>query len=182
VDQLTTPRLLLRRWSGDDRAGLSGLASDPRVVRYIGDGSVWTAARVDDFFERQLRHWEEHGFGWRALVVAGTGRWIGFVGLNHVPPEAVEITTPEVEIGWWLEPGHWGQGLATEGALALRDEAFGRVGLDRIIGRYQPPNAASGRIMEKLGMTFERDATGRHGDTVRICGLDRATWARLSGA
>lgn len=149
-------------------------------MRYIGDGSTWGPERIDDVFERQLRHWPDHGFGWRAALVAETGLWVGFVGLNHVGPEATEITTDEVEIGWWLRPEAWGQGFATEGATALRDEAFGRAGLDRIIGRFRPENVASGRIMQRLGMTHDRDATGRHGEVVRIYALSRDAWS--SGA
>jgi hypothetical protein len=63
--------------------------------------------------------------------------------VEYTGPEATEIPVPEVEIGWWLDPALWGKGLALEGELALRDEAFRRVGLDRIIGRYQPDNLAS---------------------------------------
>jgi RimJ/RimL family protein N-acetyltransferase len=97
-----------------------------------------------------------------------------------VGPEATEIENKdEVEIGWWIKPSVWRRGYATEGALALRDEAFERVGLDRIIGRHRPANVASGRIMERLGMTFEREAVGRHREVVRICALDRARWLRL---
>jgi RimJ/RimL family protein N-acetyltransferase len=82
-------------------------------------------------------------------------------------PEATEIDDKaEVEIGWWISPSVWHQGYATEGALALRDETFERVGLDCIIGRHRPANVASGRIMERLGMTFERDAVGRYGEVV----------------
>ena len=69
--------------------------------------------------------------------------------------------------------------MATEAARPIRDEAFERLGLARIIGRYRPANVASGRVMEKLGMRFERDAVGRRGDTVRIFALERADWLRL---
>lgn len=182
MTQLRTRRLLLRPWSRDDREAFGALASDPRVTQYIGDGSTWTRERTDDVFERQLRHWDEHGFGWRAAILAETSEWAGFVGPNHVGPEATEVTGDEVEIGWWLRPELWGRGLATEGAVALRDEAFATVGLERIIGRHKPDNVASGCIMEKLGMTFERDALGRHGDVVRICTLTREAWSRLSEA
>ncbi len=180
MDRLATSRLVLRPWSDEDRGGFTELATDPRVVRFIGDGGVWTRERIDDVFERQLRHWDDHGFGWRAALLASTREWAGFVGLNHVGPEATEVTGDEVEIGWWLRPQLWGQGFATEGAVALRDEAFGRAGLERIIGRHKPENVASGRIMRTLGMTFERDAVGRHGDVVRICALERPAWRRLS--
>ncbi|HEX2056919.1 MAG TPA: GNAT family N-acetyltransferase [Actinomycetota bacterium] len=178
MDQPTTRRLLLRPWSEQDRAHFAALARDPRVVRYIGDGSTWSPERIDDVFERQVRHWDEHGFGWRAALLRETGEWVGFVGLNHVGPEAIEITGDEVEIGWWINPDVWGRGIATEAALTLRDEGFDRVGLDRIIGRYQPDNVASGRIMARLGMTVERDAVGRHGERIRIYALERDEWLR----
>jgi len=146
-------------------------------VRYIGDGTTWNAERAKDVSERNSRHWDEHGFGWRSARDKRTATWIGFIGLNHVPEEAIEITEPdEVEIGWWIDPSYWGRGLAKEGAPALRDEGFGRVGLARIIGRWRPENTASGRIMERLGMTFERDATGRHGEMVRIHAMSRRDW------
>ncbi len=55
-----------------------------------------------------------------------------------------------------------------------------RVGLERVIARFQPENAASGRITEKLGMRFERDATGRDRESVRIHALSRAEWRERS--
>ena len=178
MDQLATRRLVLRPWDESDRRHFAELAADPLVVRYIGDGSTWSRARTDDVFERQLRHWDEHGFGWRAAVLRETSEWAGLIGLNHVGPEATEITGDEVDFGWWLRPHVWGRGIATEGAVALRDEAFSRVGLDRIIGRHQPDNVASGRIMKTLGMAVERDAVGRHGEAIRIYALSRDEWTR----
>lgn len=150
-------------------------------MRYVGDGSTWTRERADQVFTRQLDHWRQHGFGWRSATLRESGVWIGFIGLNFVGPEATEIANKnEVEIGWWLSPSVWGQGYATEGALAIRDEAFERVGLDRIIGRYQPANVVSCRIMERIGMTFEREAIGRHGAAVRIYALEHARWRLLT--
>ncbi|HEX9351585.1 MAG TPA: GNAT family N-acetyltransferase [Gaiellaceae bacterium] len=70
----------------------------------------------------------------------------------------------------------WGQGYGTEGARALRDEAFTRIGLDRLAARYQSENEASGRIMEKIGMHFERDAINPYGHAIRIYSIDRSTW------
>ena len=175
---IETARLVLRPWDEEDRGIFARLATNARVMRYIGDGSTWDPTRIDEVFGIQLRHWTDHGFGWRSATDKETSTRLGFVGLNHVGPEAIEIMGDEVEIGWWLDPGYWARGLATEGAIALRDEGFGRIGLDRIIGRWRPENVASGRIMERLGMTFERDATGRHGELVRIHAMSRAGWAR----
>ncbi|MDQ4024265.1 MAG: GNAT family N-acetyltransferase [Actinomycetota bacterium] len=179
MDVLKTRRLVLCPWAEADRDLFAALARDERVIRFISDGSTWSDDRIADVFDRQLRHWAEHGFGWYAASTASDGEWVGFVGLNHVGPEATEVAADEVEIGWWLDPKAWGRGLATEGAVAARDDAFERAGLERVIGRYQPENAASGAIMKKLGMAFERDARGRHGETVRIYALARAEWLRL---
>ncbi len=178
-DPLETPRLLLEPWSDDRLDDLIRLSSDARVMRFIGSGDPWERVRAEHMHRDVLNHWATHDFGWRAASLRDNGELVGFIGLNWCGPEAVEITEPSVEIGWWIEPDFWGQGCATEAAEVVRDEAFDRVGLDRIIGRHQAANPASGRIMQKLGMTFEREATGRHGDLVRIYGLDRNTWALL---
>lgn len=158
------------------------MAVDPRVTQYVGDGSTWGPDRINEVFDRQIRHWEQFGFGWRSATEEVDASWVGFIGINHVGPEASEIVEDEIEIGWWLSPSSWGKRLATEGAFALRDEAFERVGLDRLIGRYQPDNLASGRIMERIGMVFEREAVGGYGDTVRIYAIDRDRWLALRSA
>ena len=180
-DSIETERLVLEPWSDAAHDVFTRLARDPEVTRYLGDeGRPWDDDKIEKVFRREADHWVEHGFGWRAALDKESGDRIGFVGLNHVPEDAVEIPGEnEVEIGWWLVPGYWGRGLATEGAVALRDEAFGRVGLARIIGRFQPPNIASGRIMERIGMAFEVDVTGRHNETVRIYALERQRWSSL---
>jgi RimJ/RimL family protein N-acetyltransferase len=176
MEPIETTRLLLERWNEHHREEFAKLAANPRVMRYIGDGAVWDRVRSDEVFTLQLEHWSDHGFGWRSAIHRTTGSWIGFIALNYTGPEATEIPAPEVEIGWWLDPDVWRKGLALEGAFALRDEAFGRIGLDRIIGRFQPDNLASARIMVRIGMRFEREAVGRHGEIVRIFALHREEW------
>ena len=173
---IETERLLLEPWHERWREEYVRIAADPRVMRYIGAGGPWGREKSERDFARSLEHWDTHGFGKRSLVEKATRAWLGFVELTHVGPEAIEVPPGEVEIGWWLERSAWGRGFATEGAIAARDEGFERVGLERVIGRFQPENAASGRIMEKLGMRFERDATGRHGESIRIYALSRAEW------
>jgi ribosomal-protein-alanine N-acetyltransferase len=173
VDVTESERLVLRRWGDPDLEGLLQLAENPKVMRYIGPGVTWERKATETAHSHMIDHWQEHGFGARAITEKETGRWIGFVEIQCAPPEAVELGPEDVEIGWWLDPSAWGRGFATEAAYVLRDEAFERVGLRRIVGRYQTANAASGCVMEKLGMHFEREATGRHGGEVRIYGLDK---------
>ena len=173
---METHRLLLEPWHERWLEEYVRIAADPQVMRYIGAGAPLDREQSERNFARSLEHWRRYGFGKRSLVEKTTGAWLGFVELAHVGPEAIEVSPGEVEIGWVLDRPAWGRGFATEGAIAVRDEGFERVGLERVIGRFQPANAASGRIMEKLGMRFERDATGRHGESVSIYALSRAEW------
>jgi [ribosomal protein S5]-alanine N-acetyltransferase len=65
-----------------------------------------------------------------------------------------------------ITPSAWGQGYATEAGSAVRDEAFDRLELESIVAVHHPENAASGRIMEKLGMAFEGDVVARNGGRI----------------
>jgi RimJ/RimL family protein N-acetyltransferase len=173
-------RLLLEPWSERHLEGFVRLASDERVMRYIGSGLPWSRERSEERFAWHLEHWRRHGFGWRAAIEKSSGALLGFVGINHVPAEAIEVDPIEVEIGWRFAPSVAGRGLATEAATALREEGFGRVGLDRLVGRCQSANLGPVRVMEKIGMRLERAGQGRHGERVDIYRLDRGRWLGLT--
>jgi len=165
---LRTDRLVLERWDEARLEEFVVLCADPEVMRFIGLGVTWDRARAEEASVRALERWREFGFGRRSLIE--DGRWLGFVEINLVGPGVAGVEPDEVEIGWWLARSAWGKGFATEGACAIRDEGFERVGLERLIGRFQPANVASGRIMEKLGMRYERESTGRHDEPLSIYG------------
>jgi RimJ/RimL family protein N-acetyltransferase len=82
-----------------------------------------------------------------------------------------------VELLYSLEPAHWGRGLATEAAARLLDHGFGTLGLARIIARADTPNLASQRVMQRLGMRFERDMELNGLPHVQYT-LDAETWRR----
>lgn len=148
---------------------------------FIGAGEVWNAEKADEVFTRALEDWREHGFGWRSLLDKATDGWLGFAGLNYVGPGTEGVTPDEIEIGWWVVREAWGRAYATEGAAAARDEAFVRVGLERIIARIQAANLASVRVADKIGMTFERQTTGRMGEELHLYlySVSRDAWNRL---
>jgi RimJ/RimL family protein N-acetyltransferase len=123
------------------------------VVRYIGDGQPWPEERARQFVERQIALFAARGFClWKLQKAGGT---IGFCGLQPLPE------TDEIEIGWWLARAWWGRGLATEAAREAVRDGFERVGLQQIVAIAQPANAASIRIMQKLGMRFDRMTESR---------------------
>ena len=72
----------------------------------------------------------------------------------------------EVEVGWAIVPERWGEGLATELALASVEVAFGNLGLPAIVAFTLPDNLASRRVMEKAGFIFEREIVHQQLDHV----------------
>jgi len=179
VETLETRRLLLEPWHERHRAAWRQICRDPKVMRFIALGRVWETDKADEVFDAALVHWQERGFGWRSALDKTSGDWLGFVGLNRLGPGTAQIAPDEIEIGWWIVRSAWGRGYASEGAARLRDEGFERVGLERMIVRVQPANAASRRVSEKIGMRFERETTGRSGEPISICALERKRWVEL---
>jgi RimJ/RimL family protein N-acetyltransferase len=87
---------------------------------------------------------------WREVA---SGELVGQVGLQPAEVEG----EPVVEVGWSIAPERWGEGLATEAARASIDWGFERIGLDEIVSFAMIENGASIRVMEKLGMDYDRD-------------------------
>jgi RimJ/RimL family protein N-acetyltransferase len=145
ADELLTERLRLRRWRGDDEAEIAAITADPEVSRYLGPST-------GPFVERFERHWRGHGFGlWAVQRRDGVG-CIGFVGIAR--PSWLPAVAHRIEVGWRLSHAEWGHGFATEAALAARDHAAERLGIENLIAIIHPDNRRSQRVAEKLGMTF----------------------------
>jgi len=149
VEEIRTPRLVLRGWRDADVEPFAAMNADPRVMEHFPArlSSGETAAMV----ARIRVHFEEHGFGLWAVEVPGVAPFIGFTGLSR--PRFLAPFTPCVEIGWRLAFDHWGRGYATEAARASLAFGFERLGLGEIVSFTVPANRRSIHVMEKLGMT-----------------------------
>lgn len=171
---LVTERLVLRPWAAGDLGALAAIFALPEVWRFpMGRGldREETARFLDRALAAQA---SARPFPW-AAEERSTGTVIGYVGL--AVPEFLPEVLPAVEVGWRLAPTWWGRGLATEGGRAAVDHGFGVLGLEEIVSVYQPENEASGRVMARLGMRFDRDT--RHpvtGAALRVLRLRRADW------
>ena len=144
---LRTPRLLLREWRDDDRAPFARMSEDPAVMEML---LPMNRAASDAWITQMQAHCHKHGFCQWAVELPGEVSLIGAVGLNWVPHKTP--FTPAVEMGWRLARPYWGQGYAIEAALAVIDDAFGRIGLDEIVAYTVPANRRSWGLMERLGM------------------------------
>ena len=156
VEEIRTERLLLRRWRPEDEPVMARINRHPEVGRYLNRPA--DDAAVAAFYGMITGHWASHGFGpWalESLESAARGELLGFAGPAFEPPFlAAAGSSPE--LGWRLDPAHWGRGLATEAATAACDHAFTRLGLPELISVIHPDNARSQRVAAKLGMTPAR--------------------------
>lgn len=160
-----TRRLRFADWAPRDWTAFRPIATDPDVMRYIGNGALWNDERIQHFVEAQIGHSANLGFCLWKLLEKSTDSLMGFCGLQPLSG------TPDIEIGWWLTKTYWGQGLGTEAATTALRFGFESVGLSRIVAIAQPANRASVRIMEKLGMSFERELV-RDGIPVVLYAID----------
>lgn len=93
--------------------------------------------------------WEAGTMATFAITRAGDDGLLGVVGLTIERPHA------RAELGYWIGEPFWGNGYATEAARVLCAYGFNALGLHRIHAHHFTRNPASGRVMEKLGMTRE---------------------------
>jgi RimJ/RimL family protein N-acetyltransferase len=174
-----TPRLRLERWDDSHFERFSRFMRHPDVIRYIRPGPLdWE--RAVEQHEHSLAEWELFGFGKRAIIEATSERWLGFVELSLVGP-GKGSRDDDVELGYFIEPARWGEGIATEAAFAARDEAFGRCGLLELIGRCRVENLASARVLEKVGFQRLRPFELQDGIVVEIHRLQRDEWSGQTG-
>ncbi len=148
-NELSTARLVLRRWRESDRVPFAALNADPLVMEYFPDRL--TQAESDDLIAKVEAGFEMRGYGLWALEVRATSEFVGFTGLA-VPSFSAHFT-PAVEVGWRLAHSAWGKGYATEAALASIAFGFQEARLDEIVSFTTAANARSRAVMERIGMT-----------------------------
>jgi ribosomal-protein-alanine N-acetyltransferase len=159
---LETKRLILRPVEARDWRAIHRFTSLPEVVRYLPN-EPFTESDARAFAMR----WSEQARqsdAWQEVMVVllkADGQLIGYV-----PFEQFNHEYRTREIGWVFAPDCQGQGYATEAARAVLGLAFEKLGLHRVVATCDPRNAASYRVMEKLGMRRE----GHHLKDVQIRG------------
>jgi RimJ/RimL family protein N-acetyltransferase len=148
---LETDRLILRRLTTDDAVFMLQLMNEPDFHRFVGDRGLRTTDDAATYLaEKILPSYDRFGFGFYRVELKTGGSPIGMCGL--VKREALEW----VDVGFaFLEPFR-GKGYAFESASAVMDYGRTVLGLKRIVGITAPNNQISIRLLEKLGLHFEK--------------------------
>jgi [ribosomal protein S5]-alanine N-acetyltransferase len=147
---LETERLVLRAVTADDTAAIYRIMSDPRVTRYFGQAPMAEPAEAVERIERiQAAFADQSGVRW-ALAPRQGGELIGSGGFWRIDKRHFRA-----EIGYELDPEHWGQGLVTEALRAMLGFGFANMGLHSVEANIDPANVGSRRVLEKLGFVQE---------------------------
>jgi RimJ/RimL family protein N-acetyltransferase len=150
---IETERLVLRHWRTEDSEPFAALNADTEVMEYFA--STLGRTESDGFIDRIVASFARNGFGLWALEVRATGEFIGFTGLSIPSFEAAFM--PNIEVGWRLSRGAWGNGFATEAARASLRVAFDEHGLSEVVSFTSEHNTRSRAVMERLAMTHDPD-------------------------
>ncbi|MCE8023270.1 GNAT family N-acetyltransferase [Halomonas desiderata] len=174
--ELETPRLRLRPLATADVPALADMLADPEVMRHSLHG-VCDEAATRLFLDWCFDCYIQHRTGPLAMVSGESDEFVGFCGVS---PEQVKGTT-EWNLGYRLARPYWGQGLATEAAVAALDHAFEERRFDSIIVLVEPDHAASLRVAEKVG--FSRfDTLSFNHQPVRLYRMRRSQWQHKCSA
>lgn len=152
---LETERLVLRRFMEPDGAAWSKVLADPKVMYAYEHG--FSPEEVRQWMDRQQERYEKNGFGLWAVVEKESGELIGDCGITMQDWNGREVP----EIGYHLRRDKWGQGFATEGAVACREYGFRALGFPEVFSIIRDNNFPSQRVAIRNGMSV-RGAFVKH--------------------
>jgi len=167
---LETARLILREFVSADVDALARVICDPETMRFYP--MPFDRAAVEEWIARNIRRYEADGHGLWAMDWKATGEMIGDCGITMQEVDGVRLR----EIGYHLRRDQWGQGLATEAAIACRNFGFEQLNADSLISLIRPENRPSRRVAERNGMTVWRETT-RNGLPHLVYRVQREDWS-----
>ncbi|HSJ87848.1 MAG TPA: GNAT family N-acetyltransferase [Anaerolineales bacterium] len=148
---LETDRMILRHFADEDAGFILELLNEPSFIQNIGDRKIRSQDGAKLYIKNgPLASYAQHGFGLYLVALKETGESIGMCGLIK------RNTLDDVDIGYAFLPRFWSKGYAVESALAVKNYGRDVIGLKRIVAITDPQNAGSIRVLEKIGMKFEK--------------------------
>jgi RimJ/RimL family protein N-acetyltransferase len=171
MNEIETARLYLRQFNTGDLDALYPIFNNPEVVKYMKAVLPVSREETERALLSIIEHWKRHGFGRWAVTDKKTRELIGYGGLRSLDgiPELVYL----------LDKPYWGRGLATELARDCLKWGFDDRHFARIVAITRPEHTASRRVMEKVGMTYEKEACYHEIDVVQYC-ISNQTFQSLS--
>jgi RimJ/RimL family protein N-acetyltransferase len=153
---VTTERLLFRAISMDDRHWWMEYINSADAIRFMSL-TVGGEDSCREFIQRTLDRQRTDGSGLNAIIEQATGKPVGMIGLLTQVVDGVN----ELEVGYHLLPSAWGNGYATEAAIACREFAREHKLVPSVVSLIDHENFASQNVAKRNGMSFEKDTVHR---------------------
>ncbi len=147
---LETERLILRELNTDDAENFYKLNLNPNVIKYTGNSAFKNINEAQEFLIN-YQDYKLNGFGRWAVIEKSTNEFLGWCGLKY------DQNLDETDIGFRFFEEYWNKGFATESAKACLDYGFETLNLKTFVGRAMKENLASIKVLEKIGLNFERE-------------------------
>lgn len=146
---LETERLYLRKMSQNDFDNLCKILQD-RDVMYAYE-HAFSDEEVQEWLDRQLKRYEDYGFGLWLVVLKDTGEVIGQCGITMQKVNENDVH----EIGYLFQKKFWHKGYAIEAAKACKKYAFEKLKVDEVYSIIRDNNFSSQKVAERNGMTVK---------------------------
>ena len=147
---MTTERLGLGQWSSSDLPLALSLWGNAEVTALIG--GPFTADQVTGRLAAEIEAMKTYNVQYWPVFLLETGAHAGCAGLRPRPLDQLAY-----ELGFHFLPEYWGRGLAQEAGRAVIAFAFEQIGAQSLFAGHHPANAASARVLAKLGFRYTHD-------------------------
>ena len=172
MNVLQTPRLNLRTLTMADADNLLGIYSDPVAMKFYP--STRDRAQTEEYIQRTLDRYQNDGYGFWACIRKDDDVYLGNCGCLKQEVDGEDF----VEVGYHFLRAHWGNGYASEAALACRDYAFESLGVDLVISLITPANESSIKVARRNAMTLDRQ-TRKWDMDIGVYQITRPEWEAL---
>ena len=149
---IETKRLILREMVMGDASDIMRLHSDHEVQKYTEEPVFTSLAEAYDKIEEKRNEYKSEGFGRWITFLKDEMQFVGWAGLSYLPE------FDEIDLGYRFLPEYWGAGIATEASRSILTYGFDQLKIKKIIAIALKENEASIRIMQKIGMQFDKFA------------------------
>ena len=147
---IETERLILRPVTLEDTQDFFEMDSNPNVHKYLGNNPVKTIEQSKAWIKDILEQYEEFNLGRLAVIKKDTDEFLGWSGLKYERQLRKEFNY--YDIGYRFKEKHWGNGYATESAIASLKFGFDDLKLKEICAAADVNHVASNTILKKIGL------------------------------
>lgn len=170
---IETERLILREYTRDDFNALFEIVSDPETMQHYP--APFDEQRTKEWIAWNLENYEKYGFGLWAVVLKGSGEFIGDCGITiqNIDKEMLP------EIGYHIHKKYWRRGFAKEAARAVRDWVFHNTQYDTIYSYMKHTNVGSYSTAITNGMKKVKEFTDEKNGISYVYAIKREEWEKL---